>query len=134
MAEAGDGSPVVVIGTDTDILVMLIARATASMNLYMLCNVRPLTLFSIKELQEALGLNKVNLLFIHAVTGCDTTSALYNQGKCKGLKLIQVNNSLFSQIAVFLRPSSTHEEVAIAGEKFLLALYGAGKFDSLNKY
>ena len=34
MAEAGDGSPVVVIGTDTDILVMLIARATASMNLY----------------------------------------------------------------------------------------------------
>ena len=45
MAEAGCGSPVVIIGTHTDVLVMLAAHATAFKKLYMLYKGRPLTLF-----------------------------------------------------------------------------------------
>ena len=76
--------PTVVVGTDTDLLVALIARAPKDSQMYML---RPssnnTTVFDIKSLQSAMGECKDSLLFLHAVTGCDTTSALYNQGKRK---------------------------------------------------
>ena len=71
-------------GTDTDLLVALIARAPKDSKLYML---RPSstnsTVFDIKSLQSAVGKFKDSLPFLHALTGCDTTSALYNQGKKK---------------------------------------------------
>ena len=49
MAEAGCGSPVVIIGTDTDVLVMFVAHATAFITLYMLYKGRPLKFFCMKE-------------------------------------------------------------------------------------
>ena len=79
--------PTVVVGTDTDLLVALIARVPKDSQMYML---RPssnnTTVFDIKSLQSAVGKCKDSLLFLHAVTGCDTTSALYNQGKRKAYK------------------------------------------------
>ena len=79
--------PTVVVGTDTDLLVALIARAPKDSQMYML---RPssnnTTVVDIKSLQSAVGECKDSLLFLHAVTGCDTTSALYNQGKKKAYK------------------------------------------------
>ena len=38
IAESNGGSPVVVVGTDTYLLVMLVAFATAATDLYMMCN------------------------------------------------------------------------------------------------
>ena len=66
--------PTVIVGTDTDLLVALIARAPKDSQMYML---RPssnnTTAFDIKSLQSAVGECKDSLLFLHAVTGCDTT-------------------------------------------------------------
>ena len=81
--------PVVVVRTDTHLLVMLVARATSSMDMFMLCHRNPITLYSVEQLHQALGSTRQHLLFIHAITGCDTTSALYGQGKVKALKLAQ---------------------------------------------
>ena len=43
----------------------------------------------VEQLHQALGSTRQYLLLIHAITGCDTTSALYGQGKVKTLKLAQ---------------------------------------------
>ena len=78
MAEGSErDQPVVVVGTDTDLLVMLVARATSSMDMFMLCHRIPITLYSVEQLHQALGSTRQHLLFIHAITGCNTTSALY---------------------------------------------------------
>ena len=135
MAESDCNRPVVVVGTDTDLLVMLVARATSSMDLYMMCHINPMMLYSVNHLQQALGSTLEHILCIHAVTGCDTTSALYGQGKVKALTLAQKRDAnLCSHMDVFSLHSSTHEDVANAGEKFLLKLYGAEQFATLNKY
>lgn len=133
MSEPNNDRPVVVVGTDTDLLAMLVARASSSMDVFMLCHRNPVTLYSIKQRQQALGSTKQHILFTHGITGCDTTSALYGQGKVKALKLTQKDANLSSYMYVFAQTSSTHADVATAGEQFLLKLYGAERFATLNK-
>ena len=75
---ATEGQPVVVIGTDTDLLVMLAARAPSNCNIFQVNpghSKAPQKVFDVPAIQEALGHLKNNLLFLHAATGSDTTSA-----------------------------------------------------------
>ena len=127
--------PVVVVGTDADLLVMLVVRATSSINMFMLCHRNPITLYSVEPLHQALRSTRQHLLYIHALTGCDTTSVLYEQGKVKASKLAQKQDAnMCTHMDVFSLHSSTREDVTTAGEQFLLVLYGAGQFATLNKY
>ena len=127
--------PTVVVGTDTDLLVALIARAPKDSQLYML---RPssnnTTVFDIKNLQSAVGECKDSLLFLHAVTGCDTTSALYNQGKKKTYKLLKEHTGLAKDVSIFNMSQAAKKDVISAGEKSLLHLYGASDFTSLDTF
>ena len=86
-------TPVVVIGTDTDLLVMPLAKATRNMNLYMLVNRSPLSLYSIGSMQNWLQHLSKHLPFPHAVTGWDTSSALFNRGKRKAFNLARPNHT-----------------------------------------
>ena len=88
---------------------------------------------NIQQLQNSISSLRVYLPFLHAVSGCDTTSALFNQGKRSVVRLAQNKQNVWNHMAVFMKPSSK-EEVAEAGEKFLLALYKAESYESLNKY
>ena len=136
MAEGSErDQPVVVVGTDTDLLVMLVVCATSSIDMFMLCHRNPITLYIVEPLHQALTSTRQHLLYIHALTGCDTTSALYEQGKVKALKLAQKQDAnLCTHMDVFLLHSSTCEDVTTAGEQFLHVLYGSGQFATLNKY
>ena len=87
---------VTVVGTDTDLLVMLVARASNSTDVYMLCRSNPVTVFSIREIQHAIGGTKNYLMALHAVTGCDTVSAIYRQGKSKSFKMVQKKSEYVS--------------------------------------
>ena len=124
-----------VVGTDTDLLVALIARAPKDSQLYML---RPssnnTTVFAFKNLQSAVGECKDSLFFLHAVTGCDTTSALYNQGKKKTYNLLKEHTGLAKDVFIFNMPQAAKKAVISAGEKFLLHLYGASDFTSLDTF
>ena len=64
---------VVLVDTDTDLLIMLVACASTTSKLLMLhpsTSNRPQTIYSISSIQECLGPTKQNMLFLHAVTGC----------------------------------------------------------------
>ena len=73
-----------------------------------------------------------NILFSHAIGGCDTTSSLFSIGKRE--LLLQLKNSpLFRQQAeVFATESNTQEAVTVAGNRALVLLYGGKEDDSLN--
>lgn len=125
--------PVAVVGTDTDLLVMLVARATSSTDVYMLCRSNPVTVFNIHEIQHAIGDTRNHLMFLHAVTGCDTVSAIYRQGKRKAFNMVHKKRD-YDLLDTFTNSGSTHDEVEKAGEGFILKLYGASSFESLDDY
>lgn len=64
-----------------------------------------------------------HILFLHAFSGCDTTSALFHQGKLKCINVLRKNPDLNEVIQVFKNPKAGTEIIATAGEFFLLKLY-----------
>ncbi|GBM01734.1 hypothetical protein AVEN_271975-1 [Araneus ventricosus] len=64
------------------------------------------------------------ILFIHAFSGCDTTSALFGHGKTKFCSLLETNRHWEEKIQVFFNSEATIDQVAKAGETFLIHLYG----------
>ncbi|CAG9820707.1 unnamed protein product [Phaedon cochleariae] len=62
--------------------------------------------------------------------GCDTTSAIFNQGKNKFLKIIMKFPELNEIIEVFKDESADANAIAVAGENFLIKLYGVSQKDS----
>ena len=120
---AESGKPVVVVGTDTDILVMLVAQATTNMDVYILCRENPTTLYRVRDIQDNIGDTSTYLMVLHAITGCDTVSALYRQGKRKAFNLVHKKD--YDSLKNFNSTGSTHQEVQKAGERFILKLYGA---------
>ena len=125
--------PVVLVGTDTDLLILLVAIASIDQNIYMQFNSEQL--YKIKNMQAKLATSvKSHILIAHAITGCDTVSALYSMGKKKIVTVISDNDKDYSFLDVFKKVDATKDEVAHAGEKLLLAVYGANGSDySLNK-
>ena len=75
-----------------------------------------------------------NLLFLHAVTGSDTTSVPYKQGRKKGYKVLKSNDQLKQTVTVLNRPQVNPEDIAKAGEECLLSLKGASAFNSLDDF
>ncbi|KAK3889052.1 hypothetical protein Pcinc_006928 [Petrolisthes cinctipes] len=74
----------VLVGEDTDLLVLLIALAKPQTDIKMMIPVNrahPDKIFSSKRIQSQMGSITGSLLFLHAITGCDTTSAVYRKGK-----------------------------------------------------
>src|SRR6218665_2093715 len=86
IALAKTGRVVTVVVEDTDVLVLLVHHFEATMgNLYMLSSAgskKGPRLVSIRAVQENIdSLAVKQLLAIYAISGCDTTSVLLNQGK-----------------------------------------------------
>ena len=83
----------VVIGKDTDVLILLLRHMNPeSSSVYLFNegkNMKPGKLWNIQVIADKLS-NDVckRLFFSHAILGCDTTSRIYGMGKSLGLKLL----------------------------------------------
>lgn len=132
---APNNENVVVIGEDVDLLVILIGLCHHT-NVYFL---KPGKCKSTQNIYSPISaidrISAKHILFLHAMSGCDTTSALYNQGKIKFHKILKNNNDLQNEVEVFKNPDVDAECVANAGLLFLESLYRfCGKTQtSLNK-
>ena len=102
---------------------MLTSLAPAGSDKYMLCSTNPISLYNITLVEEAVGNKKVQLLFPHSVTRCDTTSALFGKKKARDL------------LDQYKCGSTTKEIISSVGEKFILKLYEAQKgIEKLDKH
>ena len=105
---AAEGQPVVVIGMDTDLL-MLVTRASSDNTV---CQFNPghsrvpWEVLRMSSIQKTIGNLKNNWLFLHAVTGSDTRSAPYQQERKKGYKVLKSNNQLKQAVTVFKIPQA----------------------------
>ena len=66
-----------------------------------------------------------HILFIHAWSGCDTTSAIFNQGKNKIMKFVESgDDNIISICSVFDRENATQDEIGEAGIKLFAIMNG----------
>ena len=83
-----------------------------------------------KKVKEQLGKEVCrNLLFLHAITGCDTASRLYGVGNPTVLKKLENVLSFKEQANVFSCHSAV-SDVVTAGEKALVSLFDGEKLAS----
>jgi len=134
IASTRSNQPVVLVGNDTDLLVILISAVTDEVNLSIQLTTSPNTIYRISDIQKALSLDvRSHILLAHAITGCDTVSAPYNIGKQKVISVLENTRADWSVLNIFKQKDANHDDVARAGEKLLLKLYGAKKVTTLDK-
>lgn len=75
----------IIVGEDVDLLVLLTALGNSHENIYLLKPGKGKTVNRIYSSHSLQGDETVknNIFFLHAFSGCDTTSALFNQGKMR---------------------------------------------------
>jgi len=73
-----------------------------------------------------------NILFIHAILGCDTTSRLYGIGKGTSLSKFKASNMFREQAQMFNSDSVSTNDVIDAGEKALVLIYNGKLPDNLD--
>lgn len=134
--ELAEMSPVTLVGDDTDLIVLLLHHANeGDHEITVMPQQRSgkSKVWKIKEMKKQLPKNIVqNILFLHSVLGCDTTSRLQGIGKGIGMKKL-ANSKEFNNIAsVFSQDGRKTDEVAQTGEKALLVLYGGKKESCLD--
>lgn len=131
-----NNSSVVVVGSDTDLLVLLVALSPENGNVYfskIKGGKSPSSVcYSINKLVNIYKENRTLLLFAHAMTGCDTTSSFFGLGKVKAVELLK-SSVAESQARKFTEPGISPEQLFDVGEKFILALYGMSKYSTLNE-
>ena len=137
--ELANTKDTVLIGDDTDLLVLLLSKDMPQSSKNIFFAPAPKKIHSknrirdIKQVKVDLGsFICQHLLFMHALSGCDTTSRLYGIGKGTILKKLKSNVTLQQAALVFHNPMSTHTQVQEAGEKALVAIYNEKNSDSLN--
>ena len=121
---------VTVVAEDTDILILLLYFWNKEMsNVSMRSEPRKgqeLKEFNIGQMAKKLNENIVkHVLFIHAWGGCDTTSAIFNQGKNKIMKLVESGDDDIIKIcSVFYQANATQDEIGEAGIKLFAIMIG----------
>ena len=107
----------VLVGEDTDLLILLTVLSDPEKDIKMLMPGRkghPDKVYSSATPRSALGGMVDSLLFVHAATGCDTTSAVYRKGKRVPFRKLQAQPALCTAVQVFNDPHASKNAVAAA--------------------
>ena len=79
-----------------------------------------------------------NILAIHAMSGCDTVSALAGIGKNKLIKSAVKDPDMSADLQMFMTPDVDRDTISACGQNILTKLYHSGKqrnvtFDQLRR-
>lgn len=116
-----------VVSEDTDIAVLLIHHSkNDTPNLFMLrpgkaAKVDRIT--NIQALQIKLRHLKPCILFLHAVSGCDTTSFIFKKTKKSCMRILKNDMSLCANLDIFLEENPDKKKLIEIGLKFFKKLY-----------
>lgn len=126
----------ILVGDDTDLLVLLLFLVKQGPFQVFFQpepknNAKRSKVWNINEVKLILGQNVCDSLpFLHAITGCDTSSRLFGVGK--GIALKHMTDKLYKQAQIFSRVA-TKEEIISAGETSLVILYSGKEDQPLDK-
>ena len=128
----------VLVGDDTDLLVLMLYHGEMDTNdLFFKPEPKQRSKtrreWNIKKTKAALGLDVCsNILFVHALLGCDTTSRLHGIGKAVSLRMLKTNAQFRNQATVFGPTDAAKDDVIAAGEKALVCVYNGSSAESLD--
>jgi len=122
--------PTAVVAEDSDVFQLLVHHVDTtdqSENLYMVTSKQTVCISTLKRnldpcLSDA-------LLFLHAFSGCDTTSRPYGIGK---VTVLTQYTAIQKYSSVFMSPSSSKDNIEKAGEQAMLVIYGSTTTPNLN--
>jgi hypothetical protein len=128
---------VTVVGTDTDILILLCHfYDPLKHDLFFGGESQHNTtcrLWDIRKTISVIGEDARKVLpAIHSITGCDTTSRMFGIGKSAALKKIKTSQHFRENIEIFSRSTSTKEEIIQSGNEVVASLYGGIPNEGLN--
>ena len=132
---AGQESEVNVVADDTDVLVLLMYHWKHNMaDVYFLSEVKKnMMVWKIHDLVIKAGeIITSHLLFLHAWSGCDTTSATFGHGITSLLKRIKECKEIQQISSLMSEYSATAEQISKAGTRLFVITYGGKQEDSLN--
>lgn len=128
---------VVVVAEDIDVLVILMALAPDHKEIFFLKPVKNNVLQRVYSTKTMLikypNITKNHLFFIHAFTGCDTTSAFYNKGKNNFIKIFNNDQKLRAAAETFMIQEQSEEILFNGGIYCILTMYGAKTAKNLNE-
>ena len=128
----------VLVADDADLVILLCYYADPDgFDLFMQCSTRGTTkknrIWDIKVTQSELGADICNnILFIHAILGCDTTSRLYGLGKGLTLKRFTSSALFRDKAEQFCKKDATVDGVIDVGEGELVCLYSGKEGENLD--
>ena len=132
---ANEGSEVNVVADDIDVLVLLMYHWNQNMqSIYFLPKARKdLKIWRISDLvRQAVPIVTSYLPFLHAWSGCDTTSTTYGQGKVCQMKKIKQSKDVQMIAELIMDHSATTEQVGEVGVQLFVIVFGEKQSDSLN--
>jgi hypothetical protein len=123
------GNVVAVAADDTDIFVLLVYHLQPDMSdMYFVSEAKKkpsgdLKPISIRKVQQHVGdLVRKQILVVHALSGCDTTSAMYGNSKGSVMKKINEQRSSEQLTKILLDETATVDEVATAGIQLMITV------------
>jgi len=138
LQKASSGTAVTVVANDTDVFIMLLYHFSKSMSdVYMhieTSKMAPIKKICIRKMVTALGeCTAKQLPVLHALTGCDTTSALYGHGKAGFFRMAVRKPETFQLTEVIGCSEAPTKDVVKAGLQLLVLMYGGTITESLNR-
>ena len=123
-----------VIADDTDILILLLHHYRTAMSDIFLVSERSSSRYNIRELIEQMHpIVLKHILFIHALGGCDSTSAIFGKGKTSILLKLQSSAEIQLLSCVFEDYSSSQLQISQAGIRIFVIIYGGSENETLNR-
>lgn len=121
-----------IVSDDTDVFVLLVYWVR-KVNICALVQMEKWngTVIDINDTAASLGDKSLQLLRMHAITGCDTVSYPYNKGKIIALSTLCEGS--FEELSTSVGEKTTmHEELLMTGQMFFASLYGIPKCKTMN--
>eukprot|EP00794_Sanderia_malayensis_P012470 gene12470-13758_t len=125
--------PVVVVADDTDIVIMLLYHWQSEMGDPIFFQQRMNCAWNMKSAALRLDVEREHFLFIHAMSGCDTTSAPFGKGKSSFLNLVQKSEELREISDTMNNVWANQPEVGKAAVRAFTLMYGGKKNDDTLK-
>lgn len=127
-AADNQNNKVAIVSEDTDVLAILTARTPKDMEVFMLkppISKSAGVIYSSESLTNRSPCMRDNILFLHAFTGSDTTSAFHAIGKVQFCKTFEKTIDLHKHAEQFKCKNVVVDELVDSGLQLSLALYGA---------
>ncbi|XP_066924439.1 uncharacterized protein [Clytia hemisphaerica] len=131
--ECAERKDVVVVADDTDVAVMLLYHWKENLHDIYLLQENTGKCWSIKQSSNKIKDIKDHLLFIHAWSGCDSTSAIYNKGKTSFLNLVRKSKKMQSAAEIMTNTWTEKSKIGEVSISIFVDLYGGKDRSSLRQ-